>query len=73
MPTDDELTTMLRRSFAQATADLDLKSDLVHVVRRRYARVRRRRLVVGVAVPAAALAAGSGFALAARNTPATMT
>ena len=69
MPTDDELTTMLRRSFAQATADLDLKSDLVHVVRRCYARVRRRRLVVGVAVPAAALAAGSGFALAARNTP----
>jgi hypothetical protein len=69
MPTDDELTTMLRRSFAQATADLDLKSDLVRVVRRRYARVRRRRLVVGVAVPAAALAAGSGFALAARNSP----
>ena len=69
MPTDDELTTLLRRGFAQATAGLDPKSDFVHIVRRRYVRVRRRRLVAGVAVPAAALAAGSGFALAGRNTP----
>jgi len=69
MPTDDELTTLLRRGFARATADLDPEPDLVHVVRRRYVSARRRRFVVRVAVPAAALAAGSGFALAARDTP----
>src|SRR5215475_2337728 len=69
MPTDDQLTTLLRREFVQATADLDPKPDLVHVVRRRYRSTRRRRLAIGVAVPAAALAAGSGFALAGRNTP----
>ena len=68
MPTDDELTTLLRRGFAQATAELDPKPDLVHAVRRRYVRARRRRIAVGVAVPAAALAAGSGLALAAGGT-----
>ena len=69
MRTDDDLTTLLRRGFAQATADLDPKPDLVHLVRRRYRSARRRRLAIGAAVPAAALAAGSGFALAGRNTP----
>ena len=69
MPTDDELTTLLRRGFARATADLDPEPDLVQVVRHRYVSTRRRRFVVRVAVPAAALAAGSGFALAARDAP----
>jgi hypothetical protein len=67
MRTDDDLTRLLRRGFTQATADLDPEPDLVRVVRRRYVRARRRRLAVGVAVPAAALAAGSGLALAGRD------
>src|SRR5215831_20386989 len=69
MRTDDDLTTLLRRGFTQATADLDPRPDLVHVVRRRHARARRRRLTVGVAVPAAALVAGSGLALAVHDAP----
>jgi hypothetical protein len=69
MPTDDDLSTLLRRGFAQATADLDPAPDLVHVVRRRHFSARRRRRIVAVAVPAAALAAGTGFALAGRNIP----
>src|SRR5215470_1175262 len=69
MPTDDELTTLLRRGFAQATADLDPNPDLVHVIHRRHAGARRRRVAVAVAVPAAALAAGAGFALADSGTP----
>jgi hypothetical protein len=69
MPTDDELTTLLRSGFKQATADLDPKPDLVHVIHRRYVRSRRRRLAIGAAVPAAALAAGYGFALAGQNAP----
>jgi len=70
MSTDDDLTTLLRRGFAQATAGLDPEPDLARAVRRRHARARRRRVAVGVAVPAAALAAGSGFALAGQDTPA---
>jgi hypothetical protein len=69
MLTDDDLTVLLRRRFAQATADLDPTPDLVHVVRRRYVRTRRRRIVAAVAVPAVALAAGSAFALAGRGLP----
>ena len=69
MSTDDDLTTLLRRGFTQATADLDPQPDLVHIVRRRYVRARRRHLAVGVAVPAAALALGSGLALAGRDNP----
>jgi hypothetical protein len=69
MPTDDDLTTLLRRGFTQATADLEPEPDLAHVVRRRHVRARRRRLVVGVAVPAAALAASSGLALAGQDSP----
>jgi hypothetical protein len=69
MRTDDDLTTLLRRGFTQATADLDPEPDLVGVVRHRYDRARRRHLVVGVAVPAAALAVGSGLALAGRDIP----
>src|SRR5215468_9302596 len=68
MPTDDELTTLLRRGFAQATADLDPDPDLVHVIHRRHVGARRRRVAVAVAVPAAALAAGAGFALAGPGT-----
>src|SRR5215831_10588153 len=68
MPTDDELTTLLRRGFAQATADLDPSPDLVHVIHRRHVGARRRRVAVGVAVPAAALAAGAGFVLAGLGT-----
>src|SRR5215472_8414470 len=67
MRTDDDLTRLLRRGFTQATADLDPGPDLVRAVRRRYVRARRRRLAVGVAVPAAVLAAGSGLALAGRD------
>jgi hypothetical protein len=69
MRTDDDITALLRRSFAQATAELDPEPDLVHVVRRRNVSARRRRLAVGVAVPVAALAAGSGLALAGRDAP----
>jgi hypothetical protein len=68
MPTDDELTTLLRRGFAQATADLDPDPDLVNVIHRRHVGARRRRVAVAVAVPAAALAAGAGFALAGPGT-----
>src|SRR5215470_2280074 len=68
MPTDDELTTLLRRGFAQATADLDPSPDLVNVIHRRHVGARRRRVAVAVAVPAAALAAGAGFALAGPGT-----
>jgi hypothetical protein len=67
MRADDDLTTLLRRGFARATADVDPEPDLVHVVRRRYGNARRRHLAVGVAIPAAALAVGSGFALAGRG------
>jgi len=69
MLNDDDLTVLLRRRFAQATADLDPNSDLVEVVRRGYVRARRRRIVAAVAVPVAAIAAGSAFALAGRDTP----
>jgi hypothetical protein len=70
MRTDDDLTTLLRRGFAQATAELDPEPDLVHVVRRRYVSARRRRFAVAVAVPAAAVAAaGSGLALAGQDAP----
>jgi hypothetical protein len=69
MRTDDELTTLLRRGFTQATADLHSEPDLARIVRRRYLRARRRHLAVGVAVPAAALAVGSGLALAGRDIP----
>jgi hypothetical protein len=68
MRTDDDLTTLLRRGFTQATADLDPEPDLVRVVRRRYVRGRRRRLVK-VAVPAAVLAVGSGLVLAGGDGP----
>src|SRR5215831_9280691 len=69
MPIDDELTALLRRGFAQATADLDPSPDLVQVIHRRHVGARRRRVAVAVAVPAAALAAGAGFALAGPGTP----
>lgn len=69
MPTDDDLTTVLRRGLRRAAADVYPEPDLVDIVRRRYIRSRRRRLAIGVAVPAAALAAGSGLALAGQNTP----
>jgi hypothetical protein len=69
MPTGHDLSTLLRRGFAQATADLDPTPDLVHIVRRRHLTARTRRRIVAVAVPAAALAAGTGFALAGRNIP----
>src|SRR5262249_21591419 len=69
MSTDDDLTTLLRRGFTQATADLDPEPDLACAVRRRYVSARRRRLAIAVAVPAAALAAGSGLALAGQDIP----
>jgi hypothetical protein len=69
MSTDDDLITLLRRGFTQATGDLDSEPDLIRVVRRRYARARRRRLAIGVGVPAAALEVGSGLALAGQDIP----
>jgi hypothetical protein len=68
MPTEDELTKLLRRELAQATDDLDPSPDLAQTVRQRYVRSRRRRTAVAVAVPTAALAAASGIALAAGGT-----
>lgn len=69
MPTDDDLTTLLRRSFTRATAHLDPPPDLLHAVRRQHRSARRRRLAVAVAVPAAALAAGAGLALSGHDIP----
>ena len=69
MRADDDLTALLRRGFTQATADLDPEPDLAGVVRRRYARARRRLLAVGLAVPAAVFAVGSGLVLAGRDGP----
>jgi hypothetical protein len=69
MRTDDDLIALLRRGFTQAAADLDPEPDLVRVVRGRYVRARRRHLRVGLAVPAAALAVGSGLALTGRDSP----
>ena len=65
MRTDDDLTALLRQGFTQATADLDPDPDLARVVRRRYIRARRHRLVV----PAIALAVGSVLVLAERDSP----
>src|SRR5262249_13997302 len=53
MPTDDELTTLLRRGLTQATDDLDPSPDIGNAVRHRYVRSRRRRIAVAVAVPVA--------------------
>jgi hypothetical protein len=69
MPTDNDLVTLLRHGFERATEDLDPEPGILHVVRRRHVRARRRRLVVGAAIPAAALAASTGFALAGRDIP----
>ena len=69
MPTDAELTTLLRRGFAHATADLDPRPDLVRVIHSRHVSARRRRVVVALAVPVAAIAAGYGLALAAGSGP----
>jgi hypothetical protein len=69
MRTDDDLIALLRGGFTQAAADVDPEPDLVRVVRRRYVRARRRHLRVGLAVPAAALAVGSGLALTGRDSP----
>jgi hypothetical protein len=69
MRTDDDLTTLLRRGFTQATAELDPEPDLVRIVRRRYVRARRRHLVVGAAGPVAAIAVGSGLVLAGQDNP----
>ena len=69
MLTDDDLTTLLRRGFAQSTSDLDPPPDLADVVRHRYVSARRRRVAVGVALPTAALAVGSGLALAGQGSP----
>ena len=69
MRTDDDLTTLLRRGFTQATAELDPEPDLVRIVRRRYVRARRRRLVVAGAAPVAAIAVGSGLVLAGQDDP----
>src|SRR5215831_20509222 len=68
MPADDELTRLLRRGFAQATADLHPGPDLVNVIHRRRAGARRRRVAAAAAVPAAALAAGAGLALVGPGT-----
>jgi hypothetical protein len=68
MPTDDELTTLLRRDLAQATAELDPGPAPVNAVRHRYSRSRRRRIALAMAVPVTALAAASGLALAGGGT-----
>jgi hypothetical protein len=69
MRTDDDLTALLRRGFTQATEELDPAPDLGRVVRRRYARTRRRHPLVGLSVPAAAVAVGSGLAFTGRASP----
>jgi hypothetical protein len=69
MRTDDDLTTLLRRGFTQATAELEAEPDLVRIVRRRYVRARRRRSAVAAAIPVAAIAVGSGLVLAGQDNP----
>ena len=42
MRADEDLTTLLRRGFAQATEELDPEPDIVGSVRRRYVRFHGR-------------------------------
>jgi hypothetical protein len=63
MRTDDDVIRLLRRSFAESTADLAVSPDLARTVRRGHTAARRRRLAIGVAVPTAAVAAGTALSL----------
>ena len=63
MLTDDTLTDLLRRSFADATDTISPAADLAVSVRRRHLSAQRRRVAVRVGVPAVA-AASVGAALA---------
>jgi hypothetical protein len=67
MRTDDDVILLLRRSFAESTADLAVSPNLARTVRRRHTAARRRRLAVGGAVPAAAVAAGTALSLGGRT------
>jgi len=64
MLTDDTLTDLLRRSFADATETVTPATDLAVTVRRRHVSAQRRRVAVRVGIPAVA-AASVGAALAA--------
>jgi hypothetical protein len=63
MLTDDTLTDLLRRSFADATETVTPAGDLAMAVRRRHLSAQRRRVAVRVGIPAVA-AASVGAALA---------
>jgi len=63
MLTDDTLTDLLRRSFADATEGVTPAADLANTVRRRHLGAQRRRVAVRVGIPAVA-AASVGAALA---------
>jgi hypothetical protein len=67
VPTDDDLIRLVRRGFAQSTADVAPSPGLARTVRRRHVAARRRRLAVGVTIPTAAVAAGAAFSLGGRT------
>ena len=67
MRTDDELTSMLRAGFDAATEDLAASPALATAVRRRHRVAQRRRLAVGVALPAAATAVGAVLVAGGRS------
>lgn len=69
MRTDDELTLMLRAGFDAATEHLATSPALATQVRRRHRVAQRRRLAVGVALPAAATAIGTVLVAGGGRTP----
>ena len=69
MRTDDELTLLLRAGFDAATEHLAASPALATQVRRRHRVAQRRRLAVGVAVPAAATAVGTVLAVGGGRAP----
>ena len=69
MRTDDELTLLLRAGFDAATEHLAASPALATQVRRRHRVAQRRRLAVGVALPAAATAVGTVLAVGGGRAP----
>lgn len=69
MRTDDELTLLLRAGFDAATEHLAASPTLATDMRRRHRVAHRRRLALGVALPAAATAVGTALVVGDGPTP----